>query len=534
MEENILTPGDYLAILNRRKWAILVPFGLIVMVSVLTALMLPAVYKSTATILIEQREIPAEYVTSSMTTYAEQRMQIIKQRVLTSRQLQSLIRQFDLYRQLREKMTIDEIVAKMRDQIFLNPINVDVADRRSGRTATATIAFALSYEGENPEKVQQVVDTITTLFLKEDLKVRTDQASSTYAFLEEEKDRIKERLDRYERELAVFKKKHAKSLPELFQMNMQAMDKLERNIEQSKESLRASKEKKEELEEQLINTPVDLVSAMGPMGQKDEDEKRLEVLKMEMIKLKTKFSDVYPDVKKLKQEIKGLSEKVALKKQERENTEEDEKKSLKNPAYVTLSSRLAGLKSDIGFINNQIRDLENQVDVYRQRLAATPGVEEKYNAILSERNNFNTKYNEMQGKMMEAKVAQGLESKQKGERFTLVESAGLPEKPFKPNRLAIVLIGIVLGMGAGVGIAAIIEFTDTSFRDAESLSKATGFPVLTVVPRIITRQDKTRRLATRGIGCVTAVLAMVVLVILIDNYVMDLDVVWAKIMLRIS
>jgi len=534
MEQNILTPGDYLAILNRRKWALIVPFVLIVAASVVTALVLPSIYKSQATILIEQREIPAEYVTSSMTTYAEQRMQISKQRVLTSQQLQTLIKQFRLYEKLQEKTTIDEIVAEMRDQIILTPVNVEVADRRSGRSATATIAFTLSYEGENPQKVQQVVNTIITLFLKEDLKVRTDQASSTHEFLREEAERIKVKLAEYEKEMAIFKKKYANSLPELFQVNMQTLNNIERNIELVKENLRTLREKKGGLEEELVNTPVDLESAMVQREQKDQDESRLEALKMELINLKTKFSDIYPDVKKLKQEIQELGAKVEQKKKEEEKTKQEDKDSIKNPAFVTLSSRLAGLNSDIGSLSNQIHDLEQQAVVCREKIAATPGVEEKYNAILSERNTLNTKYNEMQAKMMEAKVAQGLESEQKGERFTLIESARLPEKPFKPNRLAIMLIGIVLGLGAGVGFASIIEFSDTSFRDAESLTKATGFPVLTVVPTIITRQDRTRRLVTRMIVFVIVVAVLVLSVFLFDNYVMDLDVLWAKIMRRIS
>jgi len=532
MEENVLTPGDYLAILNRRKWALIVPFVLIVTAAAMTALLLPSIYRSSSTILIEQREIPAEYVTSSMTTYAEQRMQTIKQRVLTSQQLQALIKQFDLYVRDRQKMTIDEIVAQMRDQIYLTPINVEVTDRHSGRPATATIAFTLAYEGEKPSKVQRVVDTITTLFLKEDLKVRTEQASSTHDFIKSEGERIRKKLAGYERELAVFKKEHTNSLPEVFQLNMQSLDNIERNVERSKENLRSLKEKKEELEEQLVNTPIAFDSVVMGQGIKDDDERRLEALKMELINLKSKFSDLYPDVKKLKQEIEELSVKVEKRKQEKKETPEEDIQ--KNPAYITLSSRLAGLKSDISSVKNQLRDLEKQAGVYKERLAATPGVEEKYNALLSERNSLNQKYNEMQGKMMEAKVAQGLESKQKGERFTLIESATLPEKPFKPNRLAILLIGIVLGVGAGVGIASVMEFADTSFRDAESLTRATGYPVLTVVPRIITRQEKIRFMRNRIYGLIAIVAGCVLMVVLFNTYVMDLDVLWAKIIRRIS
>jgi len=531
MEENILTPGDYLAILNRRKWALIVPFVLIAAASALAALLLPPVYKSTATILIEQREIPAEYVTSSMTTYAEQRMQNIRQRVLTSRQLQILIKQFGLYKKTQDKMTMAEIIAKMRDQISLNPVNVEVTDHRSGRAATATIAFRLSYEGENPQKVQQVVNTITTLFLKEDLKVRTDQASSTHEFLKKEKEKIEVRLAAYEKKLAAYKKEYANSLPELFQLNMQSLITIERNIELSKENLRTLKEKKEELEEQLSNTMEDLETLMYS-GQKDADEQRLEVLSMELINLKTKFSDLYPDVKKLQQEIDELTATVAAKK-EAEKNDENAIKSSRNPAYITLSSRLAGIKSDIGSVRNQIRDLEKQAEVYRGRLAASPDVEGKYNVILAERRNLTEKQRELQAKMMEANVAQALESQQKGERFTLIESASFPEKPFKPNRLAIVLIGIVLGLGAGVGFASIIEFSDTSFRGPESLERATGFPVLTSIQKIVTRQERIRSILLRTAGVISTITAMGVLVFLFDSYVMDLDVLWTKIMRKI-
>ncbi|MCP3871807.1 MAG: chain-length determining protein [Desulfobacteraceae bacterium] len=535
MEDSVLSPSDYLKILKRRIWALIIPFLFIVVIAGLVALLWPPEYKSTAIILIEQREIPAEYVTSSMTTFAEQRMESINQRVLTSSRLLELINQFELYADLKKKKSTDEIIAKMREDIVLEPINVEVADRKSGRTATATIAFSLSYEGKNPQKVQRVANTITSLFLKEDLKVRKDQASSTSEFLKAEKERIREEVAAYEKKLADFKNKNVNSLPEMFQLNMQTLDTAQRNVDRYKETLRSLKEKEGELDEQLVNTPVDIESALQQRDDKEDDERRLEALKMELINLKTKFSDLYPDVKKLKQEIKELSVKVEETKKEKEAEKEANKEDdIKNPAYVTLSSRLAGIRSDIVSVKNNIKDFEKEAAVCKARLAATPGVEEKYNAILSERNFLRTKQADLQAKMMEADVAQELESKQKGERFSLVESARLPEKPFKPNRLAILLIGIVLGIGAGVGFASIVEFSDTSFRDGEALARATGFPVLTEVPKIITQEDRKRQKIKRVVITLVIVFGIIISVFLFDTFVMDLDVLWAKIMRRIS
>ena len=536
MEEQVLAPQDYLNILKRRKWSLIIPFIMVVSIAVLTAWLLPAIYKSTATVLIEQREIPAEYVMSSQTSFAEQRMQNIKQRTLTSKQLQQLIRQFDLYREDREDLTIDEILDKMREEISLTPVNVEIADQRRGRTATATIAFTLSYEGKNPEKVQQVTDRIVTLFLKEDLKERTDQASSTHDFLRKEKEKIKLQLTEIESRLAEFKKEHANSLPELFQVSMQTLNTIERSTEQAKEHLRSLKEKRDELVEQLANTTMDLQDEIRG-NQEQEDEKRLELLKMELISLKTKFSDLYPDVKKLQEEIDELTLSVEQRKKEDEaekGSEEYEKDLVRNPAYVTLSSRLAGLKSDIASGETQIRDLDRKAEEYRARLAATPDVEAVYNDMVAERNNLTLKYKEMQAKMMEAKVAHALESQQKGERFSLIESATLPEKPVKPNRLAIVLIGFVLGIGAGIGLAAITEFSDESVRDADTLERISGYPVLTTIPCIITDEDRVRAMKMRMLWIGSSIASMVVLVILFDAYVMDLDVFWSKLVRKLS
>ncbi|MCP4024212.1 MAG: hypothetical protein GY729_20395 [Desulfobacteraceae bacterium] len=135
--------------------------------------------------------------------------------------------------------------------------------------------------------------------------------------------------------------------------------------------------------------------------------------------------------------------------------------------------------------------------------------------------------------MMEASVAREFESKQKGERFTLVEAARLAEKPYKPNRIAIILIGVVLGMGAAVGLASMIEFSDTSFRNAESLSRSGNFPVLTEIPVIVTKEDKHKLRRKQAAMFAGAFFTVCVAALLFDQFVMDFDVLKAKIIRNI-
>ncbi len=141
-------------IIIRRRWSFIVPAGAVFLLALIVALALPPVYKATSTILIEEQEIPADYVITTVTSYVEQRLQTINQRIMSTTRLLEIIDRFNLYADLRDKRTTEEIVAEMREDVMLEPISTDVVDKRTGRDMTATIAFTLSYEAkEDPATV---------------------------------------------------------------------------------------------------------------------------------------------------------------------------------------------------------------------------------------------------------------------------------------------------------------------------------------------------------------------------------------------
>ena len=162
----------------------------------------------------------------------------------------------------------------------------------------------------------------------------------------------------------------------------------------------------------------------------------------------------------------------------------------------------------------------------------SPRVEEGYKALMTERNNTQLKYDEMMKKSMEARVAQGMEKGQMGEKFTLIDPARLPEKPVKPKVWAIILVGLFLGIGGGVGMTALKEYSDQSVRDEQSLSVLTTLPVLSTIPEIITEKDRIRVRARRKIALISTAGAVVLAVILFHFLVMDLNVLWARVSRR--
>ena len=118
-------------------------------------------------------------------------------------------------------------------------------------------------------------------------------------------------------------------------------------------------------------------------------------------------------------------------------------------------------------------------------------------------------------------MSQGLEKEQVGERFTLIDPARLPEKRLNRIRLAIRLIGLVLGVGAGVGTAVLREFADSSVHSAEQLSRAMRYPVLATIPVIDTPSDVARR-RVKTAALVAGVVILIAWSLVIFHYqVMD-------------
>lgn len=520
MENQPKNISDLPTILKRRKWSLIIPAVAVFLLIAVIAFLIPPIYQSTSTILIEEQEIPRDFVISAVTSFAEQRLQTINQRIMSTSRLLEIINRFNLYPELRDKWTTEEIVDKMRRKdIKMEPISVDIVDRRTGRPTAAVIAFTLSYKGKDPAKVQQVANVLASLYLEENLKVRERQAEGTTKFLEDEMKKTKVHLDELEARIVPYKTKHVAELPEVLQINMQMLDRVERDLDRSTNELRSLKERESYLQAQIAALPPDATS---------NDKSLLKELRAKLVQLRSRYSEKYPDVVKVKTEIAELEKRI-----ESGGSDAKQLDRSDNPAYVTLTSQLASVRSDIESTRRISEELIQKRNFYRDKIEMTPKVEEGYKSLMVDRNNTQAKYDDLMRKYMEARVSSGLEKEQMGERFTLIDPARLPEKPVVPNIPVLLLIGVVLGMGAGMGTAAFREFSDASVRSPEDLTRETEFAVLASIPIIVLPEEQARSKRRIYKAAVGIVLAAISLVVLFHFVVMDLDVFWAKLMRRL-
>lgn len=570
---------DYLALLRRRKTMILTVAASLLAASAALAFLLPAVYRSTATILIEEQEIPPDLVRSAIATYADQRIETIKQQVLSRSTLWRIVEQYDLYKDLRKRSPTEEVLTRFVKDIQIEVMNVKVIDKRTQNPTQATIAFTLAYDGESAELAQKVANELTSLFLGENLKTRERHAQETTAFLKRESEGLSHHIQELEQKLSGVKRRADGALPELVQLNMQLLSQVQREVIDSDRDIRSLKERKAYLEGELAtlkpHTP--LISASGERLL--DSSERLKSLRAQYASASAYLEPDHPDLIKLKQEMSSLEREAGATDGREELSKRlmAERASLaalrervgvmhpdvirlqnvvaslerelqtavarpsqpstvkpENPAYINIQSQLASTTASLQSLETARVDLKRRMAEFAKRLESTPTVEPEYLDLVRDRESSVRKYQEITSRLMEAQVSAELEVQRKGERFLLINPPELPEKPDRPNRLAILLLGAFLAIAGGVGTGVAADNVDRRIFTADQLGRAMRGVPLTVIPYLPSESELVTLGRRRAVFSLAGLGVVVAGAVALHVAWMPLDVLWYTIMRKLG
>ncbi|MCK5679911.1 hypothetical protein KAI46_03765 [bacterium] len=579
-------------IIRRQKNLFIALFIITWLAAIALALFLPPVYRANTTILIEEQQIPQEFVRTTITSYVEERLQIITQQIMSRPRLKEIIDRFTLYPKMKKRHTHEEIIERLRKDISLQTVSADVVDRRTGRPSTATIAFNLAYEGKNPNTVARVTNRLASLYLEENLRQREKRVTNITSFLRQERNELAKQINELEEKLSRFKQKHGRELPEFNNVNLQAVNRLSRDLEQNHMQLSSLHERKLYLEGQLASIDPQLNST--PL-RSDEGRlllppaERLKSLRLQLLSLKSRYSNKHPDIIKTKREIAELeaqepdqvsavaeleakqeqleilnrrqkklegklgakhpdrvslskeisSLKLEIEKSSVEIKNRDPKtnftaKSVTNPAYINIQVQIKSASLEIAALKASIQRNKQKFEEYQLRLENAPLVERDYKRMIRELEQAQFRNADVIQKLTEAQVAQEMEESQQGERFTIIDPALTPERPAKPNRLAIALIGFVLALGLATGVAALRENLNTTIKNSADLARLTGLPILSTMPVMENNQERRRRRLRYAFIILFIVGTLATALAAIHFYYLPLDIVWIKIMRRMG
>jgi len=453
---------DYWNILLRRKWYLIIPALLgLIGGGIALQYFLPKSFQASALIMVEPPAVSTDVVRPIERSTSEGRLKFLEQEFMSRKFLEPVLREFDLYGASgASPEKIDGLVREFRSHI-------DVDTSKGGWGSDRDIvSFKVSFDGPDPQQVMEVTNRIAELFIAYHQNTVSVQVEGTTGFLESELSDLRMTLEKQEAAIAAFRKEHMGALPEQLSSNLQVEERTKQELKTVNEDIENVNAKKAALEKVLQEAK-----------EGDTIASRLAELRRQLDDLLARYKENYPDVLMTRQQIEQLE---AVQRNGLDSSQ----------GAATISGRGGeGVRLQIGELNLSLdslkrkkKNLEDQVSEYEQRINETPRREQQLMILMRDYDNLKKNYQSLLDKQLTATLSKNMQAEQPGGTLRILEPAYLPTMPYRPNPMRVMLISLVMGIGCGVGIVLLLEYSDASFRKPEDLEQALGLPVLAAIP----------------------------------------------------
>ena len=478
-----------LAVWGRRKWLAILAFMAPLVAGVSVVLFLPNIYQSAATVLAEGQQVPEFFVRATVTSALETRIQAISQDVLSRARLGDLIQRLGLYPDLQQRVPLERIVERMRGDIKLQVKNMELKGVRE-----ATVSFTISYQGNDPDTVSRVANTLASFYNDANVKAREQQATGTKQFLKAQLAETKKRLDELDQRVSAFKRQHLGELPQQMDTNLATLERLDSQLRQNADSQTRANERRQTISNQLAEAEASLTNGQYVPPELREAA-RLAQKKEDLARLRLQFNDNYPDVILLSAEVAALEQEVeAAKARMQEKTADAKQGSTPvSPYMLRLKESLGEVQTELKILKAEEGRLRDSIGTYQTRVDNVPRREQEFTELSRDYQSTRELYGSLMKRYEEAQLAETMEQTQKGEQFRVVDPALPNSQPAAPNRLRLLLMTFAGAVGLGIASALVAEHLDTSFHTLDDLRAFSKAPVLVSIPRIVSAKDARRR-----------------------------------------
>ncbi|MBZ5628700.1 MAG: lipopolysaccharide biosynthesis protein [Acidobacteriia bacterium] len=477
MERRLPEVEDYIAILKRRLWWIVVPACVVPIIAVALSYTLAERYTSQTLVLVEQPKVPDNYVRPVITLDLTVRLASMREQILSRSRLEPIIERFGIYK--KENLPMEERIERVRKDIAINPIHSDV--QRTGGLP----GFFISFTASAPNLAQQICSEITSMFLAENLKVREQSAEGATNFIKRQLEDAKRGLDQEDAKLAVFQRKYMGELPGQEGTNLSMLNSLNTQLDATTQALTRIEQDKLYTASLLAQQLASRQSAREPGLGPDVEEQQLRQLESQLAVMQGRYTADHPDVVKLRKDVdrlkKQLSEHNAAR-QLRPQTQDAGRPE--SPELQQLRAQVRAQELGISAEKAKQQRLENEIRMYQARIQSSPAVQEQFKQLTRDYQTALQFYNDLLNKKNQSEMATDLERQQQGEQFRIMDPANLPEKPTYPKRIQFLVLGLVAGLALGSGLAVVQEYRDTSLRNVRDITFYMQLPTLASVPNL--------------------------------------------------
>jgi protein tyrosine kinase modulator len=484
---------------SRRKWLALAVFAATCAAAATVAVSLPNLYRASATVLVEHRQVSEAFVRPSVTAELETRLQTIREDVMSRTRLADLIRRLNLYPELRDTVPIEALVARMRGEIELELKGVE--SQMSGRSST--ISFTIGYGGRDPGTVARVANELARMYVQQNTNIREGQAAGTAEFLKAQLAGVRKELDAYERRANDFRLSHLGELPQQVETNLASLERLNTQLRLNGENQIRLMDRRERLERQRVET-----AAVAPVQTPPSpDEERLAKLKRDLDDLRRRFTDEYPDVARAREQVAALEQQIA-----RHPVSGRPAAAASVDSGAQVADALADIRAELQSLKEEERMLRQTIAGYEQRVENVPKRQQEFQQLSRDYETTKERYDTLLKRYEEAQLAESLEQGQKVEQFRILDPALPPREPVAPNRIRMIALGFVLALGLALGAVVAAEKLDTAFHAIDELRAFVSVPTLASVPRLQSRAARRRRRRVAALAMLSAVVGLTLIV----------------------
>lgn len=491
-----MTMMDYISVLRRHWVMILIGFIVFFSVAILVIFQLPLVYESKGTILIDSQQISKDLVQGPPETFADQRIQVIKQRVLTRENIYKIIEKHGLYKGDRKTIPASEVIDNMRKNISVNMVSAETGKRNN----KVTIAFDLIFDSDRADIAYRVTNELVTLFLDENIKARTESATQTTAFLAEQTESLRLELESIEEKVAIFKQKNANSLPENQQLYMASLERMDSKIKDIEREQRATQDEISLVKVELMGAESGLLTKQdGLSTDKSYTNNDLEQLKAQYDQLLgVVYKENHPTMQILKAKIQAL-EALQVNQLEPANSADSSLTNNKNILtkqgllVAKLKAQLQAAGAKMLALDKQKKEILSKIEKQERDMRLLPMVNRELLTLQRDYDNAKQKYEEVRSKQLNAKITQDLEQDNKADQFSLIEPPVFPDKPIKPNRLKLIAMAFIAALILPALLAITLEKLNPNVRGVNAVNAIMGQYALVTIPLIQDQAQVTKR-----------------------------------------
>jgi succinoglycan biosynthesis transport protein ExoP len=454
---------------SRRRWLAAIVFALTAAITVTVVLSLPNIYLATATVLVEQASLE-----TTVPGELEMRLQVISQEIFSRSRLEALIGAFDLYPSWRRGSPPEAVVAQMRRDIrteFKYP------PQAVGPPAGSTVAFNLSYRGTDPQTVARVANALASLYLEQDRKIRQRQTSGTVELLKAQLEDVKRDLEEQDRSMAEFQDQHMGELPQQADANLAALARFHAELRTTGEEKARALSRRDDLTRRWADA-----DTSSPRATPDVAAARLARLKSELLEMKRRYSDKYPEVIRLKTEVAALEQEVA------EGIPEPVVDGAPSRAAVAVKESLREVETEIDNLRADEARLRAQMATYVQRLENAPRRQRGFQGVSRDYQTTRELYDSLRKRYEQALLEQ--DGGRPGPQFRILDPAVVPSGAVAPNRMVLLFLALLGSLAVTAAAVVLAERLDTSFHAADDVQSFTRVPVLASIPLIFTAGDR--------------------------------------------